>query len=208
MFKLELIELLTKYRNSDNSQTQEIRSSIKKLIKENNYEFEEFKSQIDQNSQNYKLLDEIYNEKEDYENNENNKDDVKKEVLTDEQKDVDLIKDKYKQWLLYYDKNGKIPDENCINIIKEVINFYILNRFDILQNILEINDTTDFEAFKNMLKNLIRDYYATNLKKYMNSQSYEDLGFLAKIKKNKQIEEALNKLGKYDFNIGFEKVIT
>ncbi len=200
MFKLELIELLSKYNKCPSSEKENIENSIKTLIENNKTEFDDFinlgslgetTNQFLQNLSS-KIVPQI-------EPNDN---------LPTSTSDIDLIKQKFSQWLDFYNKNNKVADENCIDIVEKLINFYILNRFEVLEQILKINDTLDFEAFKNMLKNFIRQYYSIKLIDYLESIEYKNLGFFQKRKKNLKIEKISNKLNQYDFkNLNLEEVI-
>lgn len=191
MFELELLELLNKLkRTNDNYEINKIKESITNLIAQNNDKYKNFLSKQELDFPTKKILEECENlvmQKKAQENNES-------------QNDFETIKNYYTSWLNYYEKNNKIADENCEKIILQIINFYILNRYNVLEKIFSINDSEDYESFKNMLKNYIRRYYAEKIENYIESDNYKTLGFFEKRKKKNQILNLLTQIGDYKFN--------
>lgn len=191
MFELELFELLNQLKKiNDEYEINKIKNSISSLIKQNPEKYKSFiqKGQVSQEI--LKFLEECENISLEEKNVE------KKEITND----FEVIKNYYSKWLNFYNGNNKKIDENCEKIVVEIINFYVINRFDVLEKIFKVKDTEDFESFKNMINNYLRKYYAEKIELYMQSDEYESLGFFAKRKKRKEILFLLDEVGEYKFN--------
>lgn len=183
MFELEILELLNSYKNADEYDKNKIESSMKKLISEHKQEFQKFldNSQIDNEAKDFLLTL------------------SKEEKTTDEKDDFKVIKEMFMRWEIEFEKNRGVPSKKNEEIILEIINFYVKNRFYVLERILEIEDSTNYESFKNMLKNYLRRYFCELIENYYESEKFKSLGYLKKRKKKNQILRALDKVGEYKF---------
>lgn len=189
MFELEIIELLKKLKNTkDEYEIKKIKNSICNLIKENPEKYENF-LQMQALDENTIFLFKECNliEKEESENK------------TNENSDFEIIKKYYLKWLEIYEQNGKIANTQNEKIVQEIINFYIQNRIEVLLQILKTNSDDNFEAFKNMLKNYLRKYFAEKINNYYKSEDYKNLGFFKKRRKNRELLLTLDYVGKYHF---------
>lgn len=190
MFELEILELLKKLKNTtDEYEIKKLKKSISNLIKENPLKYEHFIQMQALDNQTMK----VFNECEKIESEED------QNKTSNEINDFEIIKKNYLKWLEIYQKNNNTPNETNEKIIQDIINFYIQNRFEIILQILKTNDDNDFEAFKNMLKNYLRKYFAEKINNYYKSENYTTLGFFAKKRKNKELLLTLDYIGKYEF---------
>jgi len=190
MFELELITFLNDYKKSDENTKNKILKSISNLIKENNDEFNNFISKDNLDEETKKLLKDC--------SNNFSKDE---KIKTNEVSDFELIKNYYIKWENIYNQNNKIPNTENEKIVLEIINFYVINRFDVLEEVLKIKDSEDYESFKNMLKNYLRKYFAEKISNYYKSDNFKDLGFFEKRKKKNKILDFLAEIGQYKFDI-------
>ncbi len=194
MFELELLELLNNLKKTDEEyEMKNIKQSISNLISQNHEKLENFvaKNQLDNNV--LSILEEC----------SNNVTSQEKIEQSESNSEFDNIKSFYSKWLDYYNKNNKVAEENCENIVNQIINFYVLNRYRVLEKMLSIKDTQDFEAFKNMINNHLRKYYAQKVELYMESDTYNSLGFFSKRKKKDKIIKLLDEIGEYKFRQEF-----
>lgn len=195
MFEIELISLLNKYNSCETDfDKNNIKNSIKKLIKENLEDFEKFDNKGEISNEFNELLSTI---KEEISNESKLKDSSSTSSVDS---DLVKIKEAFMTWQSYFVNNNRVPNNNCEQIIGEMIMFYAPNRFFVLKKVLEINDSNDFESFKNMLKNYIRKYYSEKIGGKIESAEFEELGFFEKRRMKKKILEVLRELGNYEFN--------
>ena len=117
-----------------------------------------------------------------------------------EMSDFEFIKSKYYDWLNEFKKNN-IPNENCEKIVEEIINYYALNSFYVIEEILKIKNDENYEFFKNMIKNYLRKFFAKKIKEYYISEEFNSLNFFQKYKKKKEIIKLLDDIGSYKFDI-------
>lgn len=194
MFELELLELLNQSkRTTDNYKLEKIKDSISKLITEHKEEYDKFINSQTIDEQTNQFLKEAQNKA-------NTEKLEAQQKATDTNNDFENIKLAYKKWLLEYNNNSKQVNENCENIINDIINFYIKSRFHILEEILTITDTEDFESFKNHLKNKIRTYFLEKIKSYMQTENYQKMFFFKKLRKKNEINSLITELSNYKFN--------
>jgi hypothetical protein len=191
MFEIELLELINKARKAqDNYELNNIKNSISNLISQNNDEFNKFISKNDIDSQTQEFLKSCIK-------------DVKKEdesKFNDSRSDLDNIKSYYMSWLEYYNKNNNVVDDNCNMIIDKIINFYILNRFNVIKSMLEVVESQDYEAFKWHLRNKLRLYFSNQIRDYIKSGNFQNLNFLKKIRKKHAINYLISQISKYEFD--------
>ena len=191
MFEFDIIRLLNEFRGmSDEYEKQRIKKSISELISQNENEYEEFKTR-DLDSQTLSLLQECENIV------KQSKLEKEKEKATDSQ----IVKDAFMKWSQEYNLNSKQPNENCIAIINKLIEFYIENRYEVIQTIFDIsNEDSDYNAFKAMLKNSIRGYYARKISLYIESDNFASLSLFQKFRKDRDLHKLLKKIGRYEFD--------
>ncbi len=198
MLQLELIELLNKYKKSDKYEQEKIKNSISNLILENKDEFNKFIKSNEQNldidSKN--LLQNCFDD--------NLKKEVEKEEndnLNKSNSDFDMIKEIYNLWLKEYLNNDNQVNSKCVDIANKIIENYADSKMDVIQKILNINDSNNFNSFKIMIKNLLRSHFAKKIIDYRKSNRYQKLNFFQKIMKKKEILNLYDELGKYEFNV-------
>lgn len=189
MFELELINLLNEYQKSATEYDRnKIKNSISKLIGTNCEQLESFMQKQDIEPWAKIVLEECYNTCK-----------APKEIMERED-DYSIIKQAYKKWLEEYNLNGQTPNQNCEKIVQDLINFYALNRFDVLKSILEIKENDDYELFKNMLQNYLRKFFASKVETYYLGENFQNLSFFQKRKKKNEILGILSEIGSYNFN--------
>ncbi|MFW6285573.1 MAG: hypothetical protein ACOC16_00205 [Nanoarchaeota archaeon] len=192
MFEIELLDLINKAKKTqDNYELNNIKDSISNLIFQNNDEFNKFISKNDIDMQTQEFLKSCI--KKTYKNDENK--------FSDSKSDLDNIKNYYMSWLEHYNKNNNVVDDNCNMVIDEIINFYVLNRFNVILSILKIVETQDYEAFKWHLKNKLRLYFSNQIRNYIKSSNYQNLNFFKKIRKKNAIHYLISAISKYEFDI-------
>ena len=197
MFEIEIIGLLNKYKNSvDEFSRNKIKSSIKNIIFENSGEFDKFINSSSLDSETVNFLKSLENVGE-AENNQKSRNNTINSEVSD---DLEKIKQVYVAWRDDFVANSRVPNVRCEQLVNDMINFYIPNRFYVLKKVLSISDDNDFESFKNMLNNYIRKYFASKISKFYSSSEFSELGFFDKRSKKKQIIIILDELAKYDFD--------
>jgi len=200
MFEIELIGFLNRYKkSSDKNEKEKLKKSIEELTNQNQTELKHFleSQEIDEESKQF-LNSYLKEEPEEGKEKELQIEQDKKESQKSQQ-DVQIIMDYYQKWLDSYHRNSDQVTDECSKVVKDIINYYIVNHFDILLEILSMDDTQDFEKFKNHLKNNIRAYFGQKINEYFEGK-YTELGFFAKMKKKAQIKELIKEIGKYEFN--------
>lgn len=193
MFTIEILELLNKYKKSDEYERKKIEENLINIIKNNEDEFLNFAQtkaeELDEETR--KFMQNCYDKVE-----ENKKETLPKDTKSD----YDIIKNAYEKWLDEFKTNLNVANEKCEQIVEEIINHYALNQLDTLKKIMEIKDDENFESFKNMINNYLRKYFVEKIERYYKSEEYIALGFFKKRSKRKQILNLLNDIGKYEFN--------
>jgi len=191
-----MLHLLNKYKSSDEISRKKIKSSIKKLILENSEDYNKF---ISSNSLDLNSLDFLKSCS--LENLENANLSVNSKINLEEDSDFNNIKKAFITWNNEYKKNNLQPNKICDKIILDIVNFYALNRFEVLKKILELEDSQDYENFKNMLKNYLRKYFAEKIGEYFQSSNFSSLGFFKRRTKKNLILKVLDEIGDYHFDI-------
>lgn len=196
MIEIEILSILSKYKKAEEYEKKKLEESLKKIILENKENFLEFaqKQQYNLDDETKKLLQELYEEIDSKEQEENN------QKITEKEEDYTIIKNYYNDWKEEFQNNNSIPNQNCENIIKQIINKYVENDFETIEKILEIKEDETYNKFCNMLNNYLRKYFAQKIQNYYKSEDYIKLGFLKKKNKKKKIIELLNQIGQYKFN--------
>jgi len=204
MFKIEIIDLLSKIKNADNDlEANNLKTSLKRLIFQNISEYESFKNSGNLDEQTLQFLSVCENEIESEQEQKNN-DSIQNSGNIENQKghtEIENIKRFFSTWNEYFERNNHIPDENCVKIIEEIIRQYMPDRFGVIQNILEMDFNENFNAFKNMLNNYLRQYFAEKIEEYLNSEKYTKKWFLSKKRKDTEIKDLINNIGEYNFDI-------
>lgn len=195
MFELELLELLNELKNStEDYDSKKIKNSICNLIRQNIGEYEKFTQSKAIDPETINILRECENiiEKE----NENHEQSVEKEERTD----FEIIKEQYFKWLEIYNNNNKQLIEQNTQIVNQIINFYVQNRFEVIEQILKIEDSEDWEAFKWHIKNNLRVYFGEKIMNYLESEKLKSLSFFKRRRKKYQALELANEIGNYNFD--------
>ncbi|MCA9459221.1 MAG: hypothetical protein KC550_01590 [Nanoarchaeota archaeon] len=253
MFQLEFLELLKKYKNSNDEKKEEIKNSIKKLISENLDEYNkivaiqdfdketseflkrceiEIESQTNNLNSNNLNPNNSYNsnfspEKINNSNNNNNTSNRNQNNYNqnntnnnsnsntnqnnydnnstnpqaiERNQDAQALKRYYLKWFEIYNNNGKTISKENEAIVLEIINFYIIKRFETLEAFIEIKDSLDFQAFQNHLKNQLRAYFAQKISEYIESNSFKEKGFFDRLKKEKELKKLIKSIDNYKFN--------
>jgi len=213
MFQLELIELINKFRTStDDYEKNKIIISISNLIKENKEEYQKFLDNPIYDFVNTNTMEilkiaeskiEINNEEKNNNNNNNNLPQNHKNI--NQEDTTEIVKNIYLNWEKQFEINNYKNNKECENIINSLVNKFAENQLDVLLKILEINDTQNFEIFKNMIKNHLRKYFILKIKTYRKSPEFEKKNFFEKRKRKKEIFKLYEELGKYKFN--YNKII-
>lgn len=190
MFELELINLIKEYGNTaDIYDKKKIKNSISRLITQNPEKYQKF-LQINQPTQdilNFLKECETYIEEQKIQTNTND--------------DYIIIKNYYINWLENYVNNNNTTNENCNQIIEQIIKTYAANRFEIIEKILNLDDDSNYESFKWHLKNKLRAKLADKIEEYIISENYQKLNFIKKLKKKNEINSIINEIGNYKFNL-------
>ncbi|MCA9496265.1 MAG: hypothetical protein KC589_04955 [Nanoarchaeota archaeon] len=222
MFQLEFLELLKKYKNSNEENKEEIKNSIKKLISENidsynkivaiqdfDKETTEFlkkcESEIESNSNNNNSNNNNnnLNSNETNQNSSNNSFEKNKNInpqAIERNEDAQALKRYYLKWLEIYNNNGKNISKENETIVLEIINFYVIKRYETLEAFIEIKDSLDFQAFQNHLKNQLRAYFAKKISEYIESSTFKEKRFFKRLKKEKEIKQIIKSIDNYKFN--------
>ena len=194
MFKIQIISLLKEYESSTDENREDIQNKIQNLVNDNLEDWENFCLSGTIDSSKIELVQKILIA--------SKKEDSKEENKTEETKedeDIKKIKLVYFRWLESFEANSYTLTNEMSDLIVKTINFYIINRFDVLLKILEIDMDENFEKFKNHLRNEIRKYIANKVLNYMETDKYKNLGFFKKREENNKIEEILNENSDYNF---------
>lgn len=197
MFELELLELLNNLKKThDEYERNKIKSSIFTLISQNKEKYDIFIQNQGLDAKTLQFLNEVANQNPSQETSSEDKQDD----------DFSIIKKYYGKWLEIYTQNNKNITPENEKIIQELINFYVLNRFGVLEKILTIQDSLDYDAFKWHLKNQLRVYFGNKIKNYVESENYLKLSFLQKIKKKRVLNLIIDEIAKYKFDLKFMEV--
>ena len=217
MFKLEIIDLLNKIKNaSDDYTANNFKNSLKRLIKQNIEEYKTFKNSGNIDSGMLRFLD-ICEKEIESEMMSNNVDNGSSNPISNSgqsstpnivqnytpssNSDSVVVKNFFDNWKNSFIQNGRVPNENCERIILELINYYVPNKLNIIQELLKVSDSQDFDSFKNMINNYIKDYFNKRISVYLDSEEYNGKWLLAKKNKNMQIMRLINDIGEYKFDL-------
>lgn len=188
MFDLELINLINEYKKTQETyERNKIKKSISNLIKQNPDLYQNFIQLQQIDLQTKQILNECETE---IQNNEK---------ISETKDDFEIIKTYFYKWLEIYNQNGKEVSPENTKIVTNIINHYLIHRYDTLEKIFELTDGEDFESFKWHIKNELRIYYINQIRRYRESENYKNLNFIKKIQKDHQINLLINDLGKYIF---------
>ena len=193
MDTMKLFKLLKKYENSDLKDKSEL---VEFFTKESN-QSQSYLSYFDSESKEYKLIKNILLEIDNAANESCEKENVQTKSTND---DIKLIREAYEKWLVGFEKNNFELSEEGLEICRKIVNFYIANRFEVLEKVLSIYEDENFKKFKNILKNLIRERYKQIIDEYTQSSKYKSLSFFKKMRKGLEVEKIKNKIAEYDFN--------
>lgn len=190
MFEIEIIGLINKYKNSmSDEEKNNYKMLLKKLILENEGSFNSFVNSESIDAETINFLQGL------------KKDGETESIVYDENSsDLEKIKNSYLSWEKYFSANNNVAENNCENIIVQLVVFYAPNRLGVLKRLFSIKDSEDFESFKIMLKNYLRKYYSEKIEKIYVSAEFEGLGFFEKRKKEQKVLKVVSDLENYIFN--------
>lgn len=191
MFQLEILDLIKKYNLESNEDSKKkILLELGDVSLKNELKIKTMKDSgtLDLNSIN--LIEKSIKE-------------IEKEKIKQETQDGDIgkIRNAYLLWIENFRENNNQINQTCIQIVEEIVSFYGINRFDIIEKILSIKDSLEFEYFKNHIKNTLRVYFSKILVDYSKTENFLELSFFKRYKKEKEIYKILKEIDKYKFNI-------
>lgn len=198
MFELDILELLNKYRKANDEYNKtKILKSINSLIKENPEKFEKVKNSPDFDSETFSILKKAI-DMQDEESEEKNEE---TQINNNSQSsDIQRVKKAYDNWLLEFKKNGYKPSAKSEMMVSELVNYYILNNFRVIEQILTIEEDETYEKFKNMVTNFTRLYFTNKLKDYRTSQKFKERSLFKRKMIERHILEIYKQMEKYNFN--------
>lgn len=198
MFQLELLDLLKQYNQEQNEENKlSILKNIKELSSKNPNKLHQMKINGTLDTNSIEIITKSLNLKEEENSN-----------LNENSDDIEKIKQSYIIWVQNFRENQNRTNQVCNKLVEDIILFYAPNRFEVIEKILNIKNTLEFENFKNHIKNNLRVYFSEILKTYKNSEKFEKLNFIKKYKKKKEIIHILENLANYKFNLNEIKEVT
>ena len=206
MFIISLLNLLNEYNSSSKEKNNIQRDNIKKLITENFDEFENFYSTqfYDLSSDKQDLIEDIKEEIEDVKtSNQNDNLNIENENENENSKSFNADIEKLKQSFFIWEEEFTKNNENkCLDIVRDIVNFYVKNRFEILKKFLDVKlENDNFQKFKNYILNYLRKYFSNLILDYLENEEFKNLNFFKKIKMKKKIMELTKKISLYEFDI-------
>ncbi len=193
MFALEFLDKIKEYRNSqDINEKKIIIKSLYNLANENKESFQKLISEQGENLE----IKEIIVELERYENESK---EIQKNSNESED-DIIKIKNAFLSWENEFKKSNDV-NEMCSQIVDQILDFYMKNRYYVIKQILEIENGENYEKFKSHIKNKIRARISREIKKFLNSKNYSELNFFSKIKKKKEVRLLTEEIKEYKFNL-------
>ncbi len=193
MFALEFLDKIKEYRNSqDINEKKIIIKSLYNLANENKESFQKLISEQGENLE----IKEIIVELERY---ENESEEIKKNSNESED-DILKIKNAFLSWENEFKKSNDV-NEMCSQIVDQILDFYMKNRYYVIKQILEIENGENYEKFKSHIKNKIRARISREIKKFLNSKNYSELNFFSKIKKKKEVRLLIEEIKEYKFDL-------
>lgn len=214
MFNLEIIELTNSYKNSQSDYDKaNLKTSLINLISQNKEQYdnfiEKYSNQIDE--QTNTLLTELEtqiknreNTEQTTQNQEQNNQNQNTTNTNPQENNIKKISNYFQQWNENYSNNSNQPNENCNQIVQEIINTYAQNQYNIIEKILEIENGDNYEKFKWHIKNNLRIYFISQVQNYLTKQESKDeeekLNFLEQYKKKRMINKLLDDIENYKFD--------
>lgn len=189
MFQLEILDLIKKYNSQEYSNKEELLNQIGKLGLENPNQLNQLHLNGALDETDINLIKKSINI---YQQNKTNK--------SNNEDDITKIKNAYVLWSQNFRENNNQTNQQCNKIVEDIVNFYAPNRYEIIEKILIINDTLEFEKFKNHIKNQLRVYFSEKIKEYRNSQNFKNLNFIQEYKKRKEIINLYEDISNYKFD--------
>lgn len=193
MFKSEFLFLLNEIKNLQGSQRTNKLQSLQKLISQHKDEFNDLKIEGEFTPEVTSIIEEAQSLSTSLE--ENSDSSTPPPFTSDLQK----VKQAYLMWLEEFQQTRSQVTSKMSSIISDLVSFYAPQRFGVLQQILEITDSKEYDIFKLHLKNNLRAYYGEKIQNYLNSESYDNLSFLKKYRKDKEIKKLLGDISSYRF---------
>lgn len=192
MISFEILKELNKIENSSYEQDiNQIKKNLFDIISKNKKESEQFLQTQILTQKQIKILEDIYSLI-----------DKKNEEIKKDQNSTDfqIIWTQYKKWLEIYNLNQNQITEQNMEIVKILIDHYLMKDFEPIERILEIKDSSEFEIFKNQIKNLIRVFYIEKIENYLESEKYKQINFISKLKIKLKILDLIKEIGNYIFD--------
>jgi len=190
MFELNLIRAINDYRNLPNSENKEF---LLNLIRSNKEEVDKFlnNSSIDADLKKV-VLDLV---------SEINLRSKKLEVNNNYEEISKKVSEMFLQWKENFISNNNQPNDKCVEIVREIVDFFYNYNIKKLLDILNIKEDKFFDKFKTMIKNSLRVKIANELTFFLDSEEYKKLNFIEKWKVKHLIKKITLDISKYKFEI-------
>lgn len=197
MFKSEFLFLINEIKNLQGPQRANKLQSLQKLISQHNDEFNDLKLEGEFTTEVQSIIEEAQSLNTALEDTSSVHENSTSPPVTS---DLEKVKQAYLIWLQEFQQTRSQVTPKMSSIISDLVSFYAPQRFGVLQQILEIRDSREYDIFKLHLKNNLRAYYGQKVQNYLNSDKYEKLSFLKKYRKDKEITRLLQEINSYKFN--------
>lgn len=193
MFKSEFLFLINEIKNLQGEERNQKLLSLNKLISEHKSELDDLEVEGNFTDETYSILEEAKNLSPSFQETPSNS------SPQHPPSDLEKVKQAYLMWLEEFQQTRSEVTSKMSSIVQELVSFYAPRRFGVLKQILEITDSREYDIFKLHLKNNLRAYYGQEIQRYLNSEAYEQLSFLKKYRKDKEIKKVLNDISSYKF---------
>lgn len=196
MFKSEFLFLINEIKNLQGEERNQKLLSLNKLISEHKSELDDLEVEGSFTNQTYSILREAQNLGHSFQETTTNSTSTPQHPPSD----LEKVKQAYLIWLEEFQQTRSEVTPKMSSIIQDLVSFYAPRRFGVLKQILEITDSREYDIFKLHLQNHLRAYYGQEIQRYLASEAYEQLPFLKKYRKDKEIKKLLNQISSYQFD--------
>lgn len=209
MYKLELLDLVRKSNSAEEYELTKLTQSLSNIIKENSPEILEFIQTQNYSPKEQEFIQKAYELSQNEESTSNNLNESQNQQEIEQetpQSDLDLIKNSYYNWYQEYSKENKV-NGNCSQIVENILSRFEQAKPKVLFDIFEMDLDSNFELFKNHIKNRLRVHFGDKIKKYLDSDEFKNTNFLSRHRKKLQIKKLLNQLEEYKFDFQYLKEV-